>query len=327
MKPLDYALALDAARAVELAGAGEGHVFIAGGTDLVQLMEEGVLRPERLIDIRGLALAEVEASGTEIRIGALASLADVAAHPGLAERAPVIAEALLASASPQVRNMATIGGNLLQRTRCLYFRDAAMPCNKRVPGTGCPAQDGANRMNAILGGSEHCIAAHASDLAVSLVALDADISLRGPGGARRVKLAELYRLPGETPHIETVLEPGELIEAVHVPAGQAAARSHYLKVRDRASFEWAVTSAAVALDVADGMVRTVRVAAGGVGTVPWRLSAVEDALTGGPLDPRRVRQAAEWASEGAAPRGENAFKTPLLVSTVERAILELAGLA
>jgi xanthine dehydrogenase YagS FAD-binding subunit len=247
-------------------------------------------------------------------------MADIAAHP---ETYPAIAKALLLSASQQLRNMASIGGNLVQRTRCTYYRDVTSPCNRRAPGSGCPAITGANRMHAILGGSDHCVATQPSDLAVALVALDAQVRLAGPDGERTVALAEFYRLPGDTPEVEHDLRDGELITEVVVPRLDWAANSTYVKVRDRESYEFALCSAAVALDVRDGRIRDARVAVGGVATVPWRLPAVEAALRGAPLTEDAFQQAASLANEGAQPLSENAFKTKLLPRTVVRALHEL----
>src|SRR3954447_620195 len=248
---------------------------------MVQLLQENVRRPERLVSLAGLLDRRIDAGPQGLRLGAAATRAEVAVHPGVVQQFPVIAEALLNSASPQVRNQATMGGNVLQRTRCPYFRDVGYDaCNKRAPGSGCAAIGGENRWNAVLGTSEHCIAAHASDLAVALVALDAAVEVRGPRGERTVPLVDFHRLPGETPHIETVLDPGEVIAALRVPATPTARRSHYLKVRERASFEFAIVSAAVALDLDGKRVREAKVALGGVGTKPWRLTQVESALVG-----------------------------------------------
>src|SRR5918911_3698530 len=245
--------------------------YIAGGTDMVQLLQEYVRRPERLVSLQGLLDNRIDAGPQGLRLGAAATMAEVAAHTAVAEQYPVIAEALLNSASPQVRNQATMGGNLLQRTRCPYFRDVGYSaCNKRAPGSGCAAIGGENRWHAVLGTSEHCIAANASDLAVALVALDAAVELRGAGGQRTGPLTDFHRLPDAAPHIETVLEPGEVIAAVTVPGSSAARRSHYLKIRDRASFEFAVVSVAVALDLDGGRIRQARVALGGVGNKPPR---------------------------------------------------------
>src|SRR6266508_792736 len=249
--------------------------YIAGGTDMVQLLQEYVRQPERLVSLAGLVDNRIEVGPQGLKLGAAATMAEVAVHPAVAEQYPVISEALLNSASPQVRNQATMGGNLLQRTRCPYFRDVGYSaCNKRAPGSGCAAIGGENRWHAVLGTSENCIAANPSDLAVALVALDAAVEVRGAGGSRSVPLIELHRLPGDTPHIETALEPGEVITAITVPASTASRRSHYLKVRDRASFEFAVVSAAVALEMDGSRIRTARVTLGGVGSKPWRVLKV-----------------------------------------------------
>jgi xanthine dehydrogenase YagS FAD-binding subunit len=299
--------------------------YIAGGTDMVQLLQEYVRRPDRLVSLGGLLDNRIEVGPQGLRLGAAATMAEVAAHPAVSEEFPVISEALLNSASPQVRNQATMGGNLLQRTRCPYFRDVGYAaCNKRAPGSGCAAIGGENRWHAVLGTSEHCIAVHPSDLAVALVALDAAVEVRGPGGERTVPLADFHRLPEDTPHIETVLEPGEVIAAITVPANPAARRSHYLKVRDRASFEFAVVSAAVALDIDGGNVRRAHIALGGVGTKPWRVPHVEEALAGASLDPAALRRAAVFAAEGAQGRGHNNFKIELMQRAIVRAV-EIAG--
>jgi xanthine dehydrogenase YagS FAD-binding subunit len=299
--------------------------YIAGGTDMVQLLQEYVRRPARLVSLAGLLDNRIEAGPQGLRLGAAATMADVAAHPAVIEQFPVISQALLNSASPQVRNQATIGGNLLQRTRCPYFRDVGYAtCNKRAPGSGCSAIGGENRWHAILGTSENCIAANPSDLAVALVAVDASVEVRGTNGQRTVPLMELHRVPGDTPHIETVLEPGEVIAAITVPANLAARRSHYLKVRDRASFEFAVVSAAVALDMDGSRIRTARVALGGVGSKPWRVPNVEAALVGASFDPAALRQAAALAADGAQGRGHNDFKIELMQRAIVRAV-EIAG--
>jgi xanthine dehydrogenase YagS FAD-binding subunit len=295
--------------------------YIAGGTDMVQLLQEYVRRPERLVSLGGLLNDRIESGPEGLRLGAAATMAEVAAHPAVVQQFPVIAEALLESASPQVRNQATMGGNLLQRTRCPYFRDVGYAdCNKRAPGSGCAAIGGENRWHAVFGTSEHCIAANPSDLAVALVALDAAVEVSGAAGQRAVPLADFHRLPGETPHIETVLEPGEVIAAITVPANPAARRSHYLKVRDRASFEFAVVSAAVALDMDGARIRQARVALGGVGTKPWRVPQVESALAGAGLDPAQLRTAAALAAEGAQRFGHNDFKIELMQRAIVRAV-------
>ena len=307
-------------------GAAEpGSMVIAGGTDLMQLLKDNVFAPTRLIDLEPLPMRGIAPSPGGIRIGALERMSDVAAHPAVRRDWPVVAEALLASASPQVRNMATMGGNLLQRTRCGYFRDTGSACNKREPGSGCPAIRGENRMLAILGVSDRCIASHASDLAIALVALDTVLELRGPDGARRINLGELHRLPGDTPHIETTLRPGEIIVALEIPASAAARRSHYLKVRDRASFEFALVSAAVGLDTDGGVIRDARVAMGGVGTKPWRLPAVEAALRGRPADDATFAAAAALAPAGAVPARQNGFKVKLMQRTLFRALQTVAA--
>jgi xanthine dehydrogenase YagS FAD-binding subunit len=299
--------------------------YIAGGTDMVQLLQEYVRRPDRLISLAGLLDNRIEAGAHGLRLGAAATMADVAAHPAVVQQFPVIAEALLNSASPQVRNQATMGGNLLQRTRCPYFRDVGYSaCNKRMPGSGCAALGGENRWHAVLGTSDNCIATNASDLAVALVALDASVEIRGARGQRAVPLTDFHRLPGNTPHLETVLEPGEVIAAITVPANSAARRSHYLKVRDRASFEFAVVSAAVALDMDGARIRQARVALGGVGTKPWRVPRVEAALAGASLDPAALRRAAALAAQGAQGRGHNDFKIELMQRAIVRAV-ETAG--
>ena len=299
--------------------------WIAGGTDMVQLLREEVRRPDRLVDLQGIVDAGVEAGPAGLRMGAGASMANAASHAAVREAYPMLAEALVASASTQVRNQATVAGNLLQRTRCSYFRDVGVPaCNKRAPGSGCAALEGENRGHALFGTSEACIATHASDFAVALVALDARVRVQGPGGERVVPLEELHRLPGETPHLESLLGPGEVITAIEVPASPAARRSHYLKVRDRASFEYAVVSAAVAVDMDGGRIREARVACGGVGTKPWRLRNVEAALRGASLEPEALRAAASRAAEGAQARKHNAFKAELMQRAIVRAI-ETAG--
>jgi xanthine dehydrogenase YagS FAD-binding subunit len=261
-----------------------------------------------------------------LRLGAAATMADVAAHPDVVEQFPVIAEALLNSASPQVRNQATMGGNILQRTRCPYFRDIGYDaCNKRTPGSGCAAIDGENRWHAVLGTSENCIATHPSDLAVALVALDAVVEISGRRSQRSVPIMDFHHLPGATPHIETVLEPGELVTAIRVPASPAAQRSHYLKVRDRASFEFAVVSAAMALEMAGDQIRQARIALGGVGTKPWRVPQVEAALAGASLTPAVLTRAAALAAEGAQGYGHNDFKIELMQRAIVRAVQTAGG--
>jgi len=315
MRPFE----LTAPTTVEAAIATPGGTFLAGGTTLVDLMKLNVLTPHQVLDINGLPLRGID-TGDGLRIGALERMSDIAAHPAVY---PVISRALLASASQQLRNMASIGGNLLQRTRCTYFRDVVVPCNKREPGSGCPAISGANRKHAILGTSEHCVATHASDVAVALIALDARVRLVSAAGSRTVALTDFYRLPGGTPEIENDLRPGELITEVLVPRLDWASNSTYVKVRDRQSYEFALCSAAVALDIRDSRIADARVAAGGVATVPWRLAEVEAALRGAPATLESFEQAASVAAEGAKPLSANGFKVSLLKRTIVRALLEL----
>ena len=336
MTPFAYALATSVAAAIA-SGARHrsdgrhepGADFFAGGTDMVQLMREGLRNPDRLIDISGLpGLDRVEEVDGGLRLGALVRMSDAAAHPLVCARYPVVSEALLLSASAQVRNLATLGGNLLQRTRCGYFRDPGAPCNKREPGSGCPAIPGQNRLNAVLGVSENCIATYAGDLANALAAVDATVRIAGVGGERVVPVTALHLAPGATPQIETDLAPGEVITAIELPATFSRWRSHYLKVRDRASFEWSLASAAVALDLSDeGEVRGVRVAVSGVATTPWRLPAVEACLRGQRLTPALAREAGERAGDGAITHGGNAYKVELIRRTVARALLETGRLA
>jgi xanthine dehydrogenase YagS FAD-binding subunit len=255
-------------------------------------------------------------------------MAEVAAHPDVRHGWPMVSQALLASASPQIRNMGTVGGNLLQRTRCGYFRDPGVPCNKREPGSGCPALTGDSRELVIFGGSAHCIATHPSDMPVALMALDAELELIAPDGqTRRVPLAQFYRAPGDTPQTETILTPGETIATVRVPGGAAARNSCYLKVRDRASFAFALVSAAVGLDIANRRIRDARVALGGVGPMPWRLPRVEQALRGQPVEPDLFRTAAQHAGDGAAGTAANRFKIELARRTVTRALHTVADRA
>ena len=300
--------------------------FIAGGTTVLDLMKLNVENHGELVDINLLAYKGVEQTADGLRIGALERMSDVGENPLVTQQYPVISQALLLAASPQLRNMASIGGNVLQRTRCGYFRDTAFPCNKRQPGSGCPAQDGENRSLAILGGSKACIATYPGDLAVALVALDAVLLLENAKGKqRRVPLLDFYLLPGTTPQRETVLEPGELIVAVTVPAAAHARKSMYLKVRDRASYAFALVSAAVGIDVQGGQIRSARVALGGVGTKPWRSLAAEKVLTGAPATAATFRAAAAAAVRDAQPREQNRFKVELAQNTLVRALTDLSA--
>ena len=321
-RPFEYFTAKDEAEAIARAAAGAR--YIAGGTSLIDLMREDVERPGAIVDINRLALRDIGASSNLLSIGALARMSDVAAHPEVARRQPLIAQALLDGASPQLRNMATIGGNLLQRVRCPYFRATEAACNKRRPGSGCAAITGYHANHAIFGTSERCIATHPSDLAVALVALDARVCVRGPRGERFLPIDELYRLPGNTPHLEHTLEPGELIVAVDVPCRGTVHRACYLKVRDRDSDEFAVVSVAVDLDIADGVIRAARLAAGGVGTKPWRLHAAELAITGEQPAQSVWTRAGAIAVAGATPLPDNAHKVELLRRTIVRALASAA---
>ena len=329
MSVFEYVRATDVGAAVAVVSADPAAAYLAGGTtQLDLLLKDGVVSPERLVDITRLPLGGVTRSDDMIRVGALTTMEELAADPTVVERLPLVREALLAGASTQLRNMATIGGNLLQRTRCRYFRDPTVAaCNKRRPGSGCAAVSGAARMHAILGASEHCIALHASDLCVALVALDAVVHTQRRTGDRSIPLTAFYRIPGDTPDVENVLEHGELITAVEVPLLPLGARSGYLKVRDRSSYEFALTSAAVALTVEDGVIGEARVGLGGVGTVPWRAWAAEEVLRDAP--PRRevFRAAAEAALEGAWTVPGTAFKVELAKRTLVRALETVAGVA
>ncbi|RBQ15457.1 xanthine dehydrogenase family protein subunit M [Spongiactinospora rosea] len=306
--------------AVALA-ARPGARFVAGGTDLLNLMKDGAEHHDHLIDINALPLSGVREVEGRIEIGALSRMSDVAVHPAVREGLPVLAQALLAGASPQIRNMASMGGNLLQRTRCWYFRDAALPCNKRSPGSGCPAIKGENRRHAIVGGSEHCIAVHPSDLAVALTALGATVHTLSPRGARSIPMAGFYLPPGDTPHRETVLGQGELITRIEVPVTPLARGSRYLKLRDRATFEFALVSVAALVRTEGGVVREAGLAFGGIAPRPWRPAAVEKALVGRPLDAAAIKAAGAALVRDAVPREHNAFK----VALVQRALAEVLG--
>ncbi|MDT5000661.1 MAG: xanthine dehydrogenase YagS FAD-binding subunit [Mycobacterium sp.] len=323
MYPFSFSKATDERSA--LAAASSGARYIAGGTTLVDLMRETVERPTAVVDINGLPYRSIDLQASRLRIGSLVRMSALAAHPDVRREFPVIAQALELSASAQLRNMASIGGNLMQRPRCLYFRDVSASCNRRTPGSGCAAVNGLNRGHAILGASEQCVATHPSDLAVALVALDAVVITRDGSGERQIPIGQFFRQPGTTPDREHDLRPGELIVAVDVPTGPEMRRSGYLKVRDRESFEFALTSAAVALHVDAGVIRAARVAVGGVGTVPWRLPAVEQALRGRVPGAGLWSTAAARAADGAKPLQENGFKVELLKRTVERQLRKVAG--
>lgn len=325
MRPFDYTRATDTDTAIATVLEHPGGAFLAGGTTEVDLVRQNVLHPDLLVDI-DLPLDGVEdLPDGGLRIGALARMSDVAEEPRIAARFPMIAQALLLGASAQLRNMASMGGNLCQRVRCPYFRDATSPCNKRDPGSGCAAMTGYHRGHAVLGTSDKCIAAHPSDVAVALVALDAVVRTRGPSGERTIPVDDFFLLPGDTPEREHPLEHGELITAMDVPAAPMAARSLYLKVRDRESYEFALVSVAAALDVRDGAVAGVRLALGGVATKPWRARLAEQALAGRPAAPEVFAEAAGRELAAAEPRPQNAFKVELAKRTIVRALTQLTN--
>jgi xanthine dehydrogenase YagS FAD-binding subunit len=308
----DSAAAVATAAQAKTAQQGADVRFVAGGTTLLDLMKLNVETPERVIDINRLPLDSIEATPDGgLKIGATVRNSDLANHPTVKRDYAVLSQAILSGASAQLRNMATTAGNLVQRTRCVYFRDTAMPCNKREPGTGCPAITGANRTLAILGTSEHCIATNPSDMCVAMAALEATIHVQGPTGGRAIPIGDFHLLPGSTPDRETVLEPGDLITHVTLPRPVAGSRQVYLKLRDRASYEFALASAAVVLTVADGKVTRARIALGGVGTKPWRSPEAQAALVGQPINQTSFRNAAEAALRDARPQSENGFKIEL----------------
>jgi xanthine dehydrogenase YagS FAD-binding subunit len=324
MTPFRYERARDVERAIALLTREPNGVFLAGGTNLVDHMKLGVSRPDLVIDITRLPYDRIEAlPDGGVRIGAMVRNSDLAADPTIRARYPVLAQALLAGASGQLRNVATTGGNLLQRTRCVYFQDVAKPCNKREPGSGCPAREGYHRNLAILGACESCVATHPSDMAVALVALDAAVRVLGPNGERTIPLVAFHRLPGEEPQRDTALEHGELITAVDLPPLAFAARSRYRKVRDRASYAFALVSVAAAVDVADGVVRDVRIAFGGVAHKPWRATKAEGELHGALATEESFRRAADAELADARPLRDNAFKAPLTRNVLVRTLLDL----
>ncbi|MBY8879673.1 FAD binding domain-containing protein [Actinacidiphila acidipaludis] len=327
MRPFTYVRAHEVGTALAEAEADSRADFLAGGTTQLDLMKDGVLRPDRLIDITRLPLHGIEERQGALIVGALVTMEELAADPVAGRRLPLVREALLRSASVQLRNMATIGGNLLQRTRCRYFRDPTVAaCNKRDRGSGCAAVHGSHRTHAVLGTSEHCIATHASDVAVTLVALDAVVHISGAAGDRKVPLTGFYRTPGDTPDVENDLRPGELIAAVEIPLLPEGARSDYLKVRDRSSYEFALASAAVAVGLgADRRIEWARVGLGGVATVPWRAVEAEAVLTGSPADGEVFASAAAAAVAGAEPRPQNAFKVDLAQRTLVRTLQTVTG--
>jgi xanthine dehydrogenase YagS FAD-binding subunit len=309
----------------EVAADGEAK-FVAGGTNLIDLMKENVERPRRLIDITHLPLAEIlPAAGGGLRLGSLVTNTDVAYHEQVERRYPLLSKAILAGASPQLRNMATVGGNLMQRTRCYYFYDTATPCNKREPGAGCSALHGFNRIHAILGASEQCIATHPSDMCVALAALEAVVRVTGPGGDRAIPFAEFHRLPGDTPHIDTNLQAGEIITAVDLPAKGFAEHNSYLKVRDRASYAFALVSVAAAIEMDGQTIKEARLALGGVAHKPWRDRQAEELLLGNSATRENFVRAAEAMLRDAKGFGHNNFKIELAKRSIVRALSQAAG--
>ena len=336
MRPFTYQTATTTKEAVKATGPvtqgshiGAPTQYLAGGTTLLDLMKLDVMNPSHLVDINPLATdpdaSRIVVGDKGLRIGALVKMSDAANDRTIQRDYPVFAQSLSLAASSGLRNMATLGGNMLQRTRCSYFRDTSFAqCNKRNPGSGCAALDGFNRVHAVLGTSDDCIASYPGDFAQALIALDAVLEVQGPSGPRALPFASLHVRPGSTPDVETVLKPGDLITAINVPAGPGTKRSVYVKVRDRESYEFGLATAAVVLDMADDKVKRVRIALGGVATVPWRATEAEALLTGKPIDEKTAMAAADAAFEGAKVREHNAYKVPLGKETLVRALLQAA---
>jgi xanthine dehydrogenase YagS FAD-binding subunit len=326
IRPKDSAAAIAAAAQSKTAQQGADVRFMGGGTTLIDLMKLNVETPIRVLDINRLPLDKIDDTLDHgLRIGATVRNSDLAHHPRVQRDYSLLSQAILQGASAQIRNMATVGGNLLQRTRCVYFRDTAMPCNKREPGTGCPAITGHNRTLAILGTSEHCIATNPSDMCVALAALEATVQIQGTKGTRTIAFGDFHLLPGSTPHRETVLEPGDLITHITLPPPTTGSKHVYLKLRDRASYEFALASAAVVLTISNGKISRARIALGGVGTKPWRAPQVEAALKGKPANEATFRQAAESALQGAKPQSENRFKIELAKRCLTHALRTAAA--
>ncbi len=326
MNNFEYARATDIGDAVKLIAADPQAKFIAGGTNLIDLMKYDVMRPARLIDITHLPLKTVEeTAGGGVRIGALVPNSDLAYHPLIEKRYPLLSSAILAGASQQLRNMASTGGNLLQRTRCLYFYDTATPCNKREPGSGCSAIDGINRINAVLGASDTCIAVHPSDMCVALAALDATVHVAGPGGERAIAFGDFHRLPGDTPQVDTNLAADEIIVAIELPPQGFARHYSYLKIRDRLSYAFALVSVAAALDVENGRIKEARLALGGVAHKPWRDREAEAALRGQAAERGSFTRAAEIVLREARGFAHNAFKIPLARRAIVRTLAQAAN--
>ncbi len=325
MRPYKYVRAQDVDGAVATLAEAPNAAFLAGGTNLVDLMKLEVMTPDMLVDVRRLTSDRVEGlDDGGLRIGAAVPNSVLAADHKIRSRYPALSQALLAGASGQLRNLATTGGNLLQHTRCVYWQDVTTPCNKREPGSGCSAIEGHNKNHAILGASEHCVATHPSDMAVAMAALDAFINVQGPEGERRIPIEELHRLPGDEPQRDTTLQHGELITSVDLPPVEFFSNSKYRKVRERASYAFALVSVAAALDIEDGMVRDARIALGGVAHKPWRATKAEEALRGEPASEANFLAAADIELEDAEPLRDNAFKVPLARNVITRTLLDLS---
>jgi xanthine dehydrogenase YagS FAD-binding subunit len=327
VNPFRYAAVTDVQTALDTVAPDHGAYYIAGGTNILDLMKDDVEQPQLLVDITRLPLHDIVTTADGVRLGALTTMADAADVAAVQADFPVVSQALLAGASPQLRNMASLGGNIMQRTRCAYFRDVSQPCNKRKPGVGCSAIGGENRMHAVVGTSEACICTHPSDFAVALLAVDANVRVTGMRGTRDIPIGRFHALPGRTPNVEHVLEWGDLIESIELPASAHARNSTYVKVRDRASYEFALVSAAAGLDIEAGMIREARVALGGVAPVPWRSREAEAALTGEPATRATFATAARAATENMHGYGKNDFKIELTRRTVERALQTVGGAA
>ena len=327
MNNFDYIRPGDITEAVKAISANDKAVFIAGGTNLIDLWKYNLANPELLVDLNGVnsnhSIEEKEDGG--LRLGAFVTNADTAYHPLIESRYPLLSKAILAGASAQIRNMATNGGNLLQRTRCYYFYDPDVPCNKRKPGSGCSALEGYNRIHAVLGASRNCIAVFPSDMCIALAALEATVQIQGTRGTRKIAFGDFHLLPGSTPHRETVLEPGDLITHITLPPPTGGSKHLYLKLRDRASYEFALASAAVVLTISSGKISRVRIALGGVGTKPWRSTEAEAALIGKTANDASFRQAAEAALQGARPQSENRFKIELAKRCLTHALRTAAA--
>lgn len=327
MEPFNFEKATNEAAAVSILASDPDAAFVAGGTELLNWMKEGIEEYRHIVDINSLPLGLISYGPGGLHLGALSRMSDVASHPDVRRNYPAISEALELSASPQLRNMASVGGNILQRTRCPYFRaETSLPCNKRVPGTGCAAIHGENRTHAIFGWSESCVATHPSDLAVALTALDASVAVWGQNGERKIPITEFYVLPEDHPERETTLERGELITAISIPASDVSRRSHYLKIRERTSYEFALVSAAVEVQLDNQKrISKARIALGGVAPRPWRLSSAENSMIGSTLETSSLRKALEDSFKEARPLEQNAFKVELAKRTVVRALQTAGG--